>query len=776
MTDLLLDQIEIDLLRGNLKAATCRKQYLGCYANNILASDNLSEADIEILRQLVHIGSIVYHNSDLNEDEQPIESGVWDLLFEKYKCFNPNFQVGAEPVEFKDINTIKDNQVLDATPMVIFLDQDRADKMLYEGDLLHNPGITREDIAEPIVTFAYETGKKYRDTTHSNPQLVGTLDKCKYVLNAQAIEKGVFEDPKVKVIERDFFGDQFNKGLINNNTFFRMMLELKYDGTSVVVSIVNGMVVKAESRGDTGMDKATDLTPILYGYRFPHLPLGINMDVKCEAVMTYRNLWLYNQEKGKTYKNCRSAINGLFGSNDGYLYQKYITLVPLKVAPSTVVTPDEANKELMNALVDRVIEIDFINKFLRTGEILRHAYIEGDYTTILFLIKKFVEEAEFARDIMPTMYDGVVLSYIDHDMIQILGRENSINKYQVAVKFNALKKRTIFRGYTYTVGQDGKITPMAHYDPVEFLGTIHTKSSIASFDRFMSLGLRIGDIIEVEYINDVMPYVTKPEIEEENNPNPAEVFIDKCPSCGNTIILSESGKTAICDNFHCTERTIQRMANMMDKLGLKDFAEATMEKLDASSLIELMDLTKERLAPIIGDINAYKLRERLDGLFKEPIYDYIIVGALGFTGIAQETWKKIFNVITLDDVLNMAQGQLYEMILNIKGIGPSTVETIENEMCYFIEDLQMLNRMPNIISSKGLTQKKIRCTGFRDGELMKQLRDLGYDADDNKAVTKDTYILLVPQAGHSSSKTKAAGQDTKIISVTEFKEDMFKYL
>ena len=101
MTDLLLDQIEIDLLNGNLRAATERKQYLGCYANNILAIDNLSETDIKILGQLIHIGNIVYHNSDLSEAEQPIESGVWDLLMEKYKYYNPNFQVGEEPVIFK---------------------------------------------------------------------------------------------------------------------------------------------------------------------------------------------------------------------------------------------------------------------------------------------------------------------------------------------------------------------------------------------------------------------------------------------------------------------------------------------------------------------------------------------------------------------------------------------------------------------------------------------------------------------------------------------------
>lgn len=782
MSNISLQEIEAKLLEGYLRPALDNTYTISYYVNSIKDKQELLPIDIDILGRLIHIGNLIYYNSDLSEEQQPIESGVWDLLMEKYKYYNPNFQVGAEPVIFKD--TQGDKQILDSVPMVIFLDQDKVDKMLYENNLLKNPPVMRQDIAESMVTFAYETSKKYRDTAHSNPDLVGTLDKCKYVLNAQAIEKGVFDDPKVKVLERDFFGVQFNRGIINQNTIFKIMMELKYDGTSVVVSIVNGMVVKAESRGDTGMDKATDLTSILYGYRFPHLPLSVAIDVKCEAVMTYRNLWLYNQEKGKTYKNCRSAINGLFSLNDGYLYQRFITLVPLEVAPSTVVASDWVP-------IDRVTEVEFINQYLRSGEILRHAYIEGDYTTVLFMIKKFVEEAEFARDIMPIMYDGVVIKYVDEDLIRILGRENFVNKYQMAIKFNALKKRTIFRGYTYTVGQNGNITPMGHYDPVEFMGTIHTKSSISSYDRFMSLGLRIGDIIEVEYINDVMPYVTKPEIEDEKNPNPVEEFPKNCPSCGFELMPSDSGKTMVCYLPICPEKNIQRMANMMDKLGLKDFAEESMRKIFENkewydmTLTYLLNLTRDELLPILGDINSYKFVERMNQLKTQPIYDYIIVGALGFTGIAQETWKKIFNVYTLKEILDLRYktddpdwhiDRMTDALYDIKGIGQVTEDTIFHEMHNFIDDLVTIVQMPNVISSKGLTQRKIRCTGFRDGELMKQLKDLGYDADDNKSVTKDTYILLVPQAGHNSSKTKAAGPDTLIIPVSEFKENMSKYI
>ena len=52
---------------------------------------------------------------------------------------------------------------------------------------------------------------------------------------------------------------------------------------------------------------------------------------------------------------------------------------------------------------------------------------------------------------------------------------------------------------------------------------------------------------------------------------------------------------------------------------------------------------------------------------------------------------------------------------------------------------------------------------------------MGYDASD-KSVTKDTYILLLQQEGHVSTKTQKAGPDTKIIAVDDFVAHMDEYL
>ena len=168
----------------------------------------------------------------------------------------------------------------------------------------------------------------------------------------------------------------------------------------------------------------------------------------------------------------------------------------------------------------------------------------------------------------------------------------------------------------------------------------------------------------------------------------------------------------------------------------------------------------------------------IENLKTQARYDYELVGALGFTETAKETWKKIFNVYTIEELIMMFTDlSMRERLLAIKGIGLSTVDIIENEFSFYLDDiLTIIHELP-CKQSKGLKPLSIRCTGFRDGELMKYLKSLGYDADDNAGVTKETSILLVPSLTHESSKIKKAiSYGITIIPISDFKEHLNEYL
>ncbi len=730
-------------------------------AMEILNTKDVTPEQIYDMENIIWISNILYNNTD--NDNLPLEDGVYDLLLELYKKYNPNYQIGAEPIKFDSTNDISTNKQLISA--IELIDKEKMNDFLFVNDLSKEPRPNMNDFLIPCITFENDyISKRVVDTKHMYPELVGSLDKCKFVLNSQADERGVLDDPKVRVFERDFFQKHINSGVLDPNRVFSMILELKYDGLSVEGEVSN-IVHTARTRGDANADIGADITPILNGYSFKHakdIPSDERFGMKFEAIMTYDNLWKYNLKRGKTYKNCRTAISGLFSSSDAADYREFITLVPLATSLH----------------LDRLTEVEFMNKYYHSGEYLRYSIITGKYVEILFQIKRFVEEADYMRSMMPFMYDGVVVSYIDEDLINKLGRSNSINQYSTAIKFNPMVKQSIFRGYEFTVGQDGSITPMIYYDPVEFYGTIHNHSTGHSYERFKNLSLREGDIIDIEYTNEVMPYVSKPDNSfNANNTNQVIEFISTCPSCGRVLQISKTGKTVFCENIECPERNIKRMVGMLQKLNLKDFSEATLSSIAKFSLSELLDLEKTDVA-FIGDLNSDKFIERMNDLRTTPIYDYKLIGAIGFTGVAIEKWKLILSVYTLSDILNMTYEELKNSLIQIKGIGPMTADTLIEELDFHRKDVECINKMSNVISTKGMESvgKKIRFTGFRSEELVNQLVAMGHDANGNAGVTKSTDILLIPYNGYQSSKINNIGESTLVISLGDFLSDIDRYL
>ena len=381
------------------------------------------------------------------------------------------------------------------------------------------------------------------------------------------------------------------------------------------------------------------------------------------------------------------------------------------------------------------------------------------------------------RDYMQFAYDGIVVSYTDKNIINFLGRKNFVNKYSVAIKFGALIKKTRFRGYEYTVGKNGVITPMILFDPIEFNGTIHTIASGHSYERFKKLGLHYGDILEVAYVNDVMPYVMKGYHDRLNDVNGIEEFISHCPECGSILSETESGKSVICRNMKCKGRMFARLDDMMKKLNFKDFTGATLRSLQVTSFTELMTITDDRLE-VLGETNSVKFRARLTEFQTKPLYDYELIGALGFTDVSTKSWKAILHEFTIKELLNLSEmdpGTFANTIIAVRGIGKTTVSTIISELDEFKNDILFISNMPNVSSSKASAPTmKIVMTGFRDEELVTQMKEKGIELTGG-SVTKDTALLVVPYKGFTSSKVdKANRYKVPIASVEDFRLNYLK--
>lgn len=707
---------------------------------------------IYIADLILRISNIAYNNT--SNTVLPLDDGIYDQLLVIYTKYNPNYQVGAKPIIFdeKPQNEFVEQKVMCVT----------VDKMnkLYTEDIWKQHTPVREIrpvnmcflIKEPIT-------KRLINTEHKYPELVGTLDKCKFVLNNDAINANVFDKPSVQIFERDFIHKCLESQVIYTNEVFEMVAELKYDGISVEAEVCGDTIISALSRGDTADNIASDLTPIFGGYKFHNakdVPKDITFGMKFEAVITYRNLQLLGEARGKSYKNGRNAIIGLCGASDADKYIDYITLIPLATSLD----------------MDRITELKFLNKYYHSGEYNRYCVLKGDYQSILFQVKQFLESAEEIRKILPYMIDGVVISFIDKSKIQRLGRINSVNKYSMAIKFNPRSNRTLFLGYTYSIGKSGDIIPMVHFKPCEFIGGIHTKQTIHSYNRFKELNLAVGDEIDIDYVNDVITYVTKPDTEHNRNQTNKPVeFITHCPCCNTKLVISDSGKSAKCPNTSCYERSIMRMVDMIDRFGFKDFSEETVRSLNLTSFKQLMNLTYDQVQ-FLGPTNSSNLLASINNLKNSAIADYKLMSAFSFDGMADETWKLLLKHYTLQEILNISMECNDGIFMEIKGIGYKTVDSIIEGLMEYGVDVEYCIRNFNIINSKGMLDKpKIAITGFRDSEFIQLINDNGFDCKDNYSVTKDTFALIVEDKNSNSSKVqKAKKYGIPIYSKLEFLE------
>lgn len=726
------------------------------------ANPPLSDDILYIAYLILQVCEYMYNNTSASV--LPLDDGIYDQLLVVYKQYHPEYQVGASADKFIEQH---DDEVttVDGLKLLYHTVSDSVyDKCIYTKDIMdqHSP------ISAPMRPRLMYTlnrpaiSKRLINAQQEYPELVGTLDKCKFVLNYDAQQAGVFDNPAVKIFERDYIQACLSQGVIHPQEIFTMIGELKNDGVCVDMKVRGSKVIGAYSRGDTGADIATDLTPIFSGltfYNAKDVPDDIEFGIKFEAVITRRNLELLARIRGKEYRNGRNAIIGLLGSSDAYRFLDYITLIPISTSLP----------------MDRLDELAFLNKYYNLGEYNRYLVFKGNYQEILYHVKQFTESAEAIRSVLPYMIDGVVISFYDRHKIQILGRVASVNKWQMAIKFNPRKVRTIFLGYSYNIGKSGEVIPMVHFKPVEFIGTIHQKQTIHSYQRYKELGLIPGMEIDIDYVNDVISYVTCPETAKNNHLRSGslpEPFIDKCPYCGSTIVISESGKSAYCPNPMCHERQIMRMVALFDTLNFKNLAEATVRALDLTSLTKLASIKnfEDEVESKVGYAAAMALYHYKESLFGSIQDDYKIMAALSFDGMGEEKWKRIFREYTLDTLFHFDEFQLRSSLTAIHGIGLETANAVINGFQLYHDDVQTVLDNIQICNYKDLVARpKVAVTGTRDENVILTAMALGYDCSEKYGVTKDTALLIAADKNSTSGKIiKAKKYGIPIMSVDEF--------
>lgn len=727
---------------------------------------NLCKEDIVNLGLLLQISNILYANT--SSDILLMSDGVYDSLHELYTAYTGNKVIGADPnIIINGLQNVAVPQTNSTDGMVTVNLSKKID--------LSNPNYDNfinvmRDSSFRLYERFNDTGiisQRTRSVPHEYKELSGTLDKCKFVLINDAYEANPdnLNDPTVKIFERDFINKHIQAGVPIDQNNMALVVELKYDGVSVQ-STVGSTIKTACTRGETATDKSSDYTPILGGYPFPNLIKSGCSDVdpsfgmQFEAIIDDYSLGMVNRLMGKEYSNPRTAISGILSRKDSAELARFIKLIPIKTTLS---------------FTDRIEELEFMNKYYSNGELNRYTVIYGNKTSILYQLKMLMQDISNMRssNLIPYAFDGIVVSYLDPNLVQCLGREGFVNKYQVAIKFTAREAITSVRGVTFTVGSNGVVVPKYNYDPIEFYGTIHTKSSGGSYGKFNKLNLRYGDYIRCIYVNDVMVQIyPAPEHMNRYNNNPYIEFTSVCPICGSTLEISDEGKGAYCKNMNCGGRAVARLQNCLVSLGFTKIGDVGVQDLGVTHLHQFLSMTLEELCSKLGNAIGTDVYGQIQQFKSTPIYDYQIVGSLGFANVAIEKFKKIFMHFGLNSLIDYSPMMLMGcMSTAVKGIAEKTITKIISDRDYLIDDLKYIRDNLIIIPYKDnstMFASKVYFSGVKASkEEIGRLNSRGIEVA--KSMTKKAIAIIVPHHGYSSSSViTATANQIPVMTYDEF--------
>lgn len=174
--------------------------------------------------------------------------------------------------------------------------------------------------------------------------------------------------------------------------------------------------------------------------------------------------------------------------------------------------------------------------------------------------------------------DGWCFEYDDLDYGESLGSTGHHDRRLFALKPNIKEYTTIFRRVDYNTCRTGTVSLTAVFDPVEITNTIISRATLHNCDIFNNLELGEGDKISVAKFNEIIPGIV-----DNLTRSGTYKLIDKCPSCGATLEIKNTGTANVlyCPNLSCPARHLAQFEHFVSKHGLdiKGLSSATLELL-----------------------------------------------------------------------------------------------------------------------------------------------------------------------------------------------------
>lgn len=391
--------------------------------------------------------------------------------------------------------------------------------------------------------------------------------------------------------------------------------EPKIDGVAVSLLYVDGLLVRAATRGDgvTGEDITHNVKTI------KNIPLRLQasdgeriparLEVRGEIYMSRSGFAAMNDEAsrsedGRVFVNPRNAAAGTLRQLDPRIAAKRPLSFFAYSAHFSDFRGPEYHSETLALLGQWGLPLN-----------PERAVVTGYEACLAYARNLLLKRPNLDYEI-----DGAVIKVDNIRLQQELGSNARTPRWAMAYKFPAEEASTVVRDVEFQVGRTGTITPVARLEPVFVGGVTVSNATLHNMDEIERLGLHIGDRVIIRRAGDVIPKIVSvikgTAIKGTEDISSGRITMpDHCPACQSPVEKDGEVLYRCTGGLICPAQRKESLRHFCSRaaLDIEGLGEKLVEQLVDADLVhtvaDVFILTREQLISLerMGEKSADNL-------------------------------------------------------------------------------------------------------------------------------------------------------------------------
>ena len=370
--------------------------------------------------------------------------------------------------------------------------------------------------------------------------------------------------------------------------------ELKIDGLSMALHYEGGRFVRGVTRGD-GV-RGDDVTPNVRAIKsVPLALLGADvpetLEVRGEVFLPRSRFEEINREREEAedepFANPRNSAAGTMKTLDARVVAERGLDIYLYVVAEAQGLALRSHSEALARMSAWGLKVNPTSRVC-------HGLAD---------VLAFCGEWREKRDSLEYDIDGVVVKVDDFALQRELGFTAKFPRWAIAYKYPPRRAATVVRAIEVQVGRTGKLTPVAHLDPVLLAGSTVSRATLHNEEEVARKDVRVLDTVLIEKGGDVIPKVVEVVAAKRPRGTASWQPPDACPVCGSAAVKAEGEVDRRCPNASCPAQVEERLKHYARRqaMDIEGLGDALVRQLGEKGLVrDFADLYALRLEDVVG--------------------------------------------------------------------------------------------------------------------------------------------------------------------------------